>query len=189
MPPMHSSFHLRLFSGKSPCPNSELDYDTWSANYLFLTDPSMSDLHLTCKILDCLLPPATNVIEHVSPQALPPMYLQLLDSVCGSVEDGDELLAKFTFSTDFTVVTDSNLLTFILTYAKLDATSYRLQEADGLSHRPHGELQDNAVLGKEHDRIKQFTLHYLKEQETPDVVLPVAVKVWPPWGFRTVFLI
>lgn len=54
----------------------------------------MSDLHRTQKILDSLLPPATDVIKHVSPQGLPSVYLQLLDSVYGSVEDGDELLAK-----------------------------------------------------------------------------------------------
>lgn len=96
MSPMHSSFRLRSFSGRFPRPNSELDYDTWRANVdLFLTDPSMSDLHRTRKILDSLLPPATDVIKHVSPQALPSVYLQLLDSVYGSVEDGDELLAKF----------------------------------------------------------------------------------------------
>lgn len=94
--PMHSSFRLRPFSGKFPRPNSELDYETWRANVdLILTDPSMSDLHRTRKILDSLLPPATDVTKHVSPQALPSVYLQLLDSVYGSVEDGDELLAKF----------------------------------------------------------------------------------------------
>uniref|UniRef100_A0A674PIW3 CCHC-type domain-containing protein n=1 Tax=Takifugu rubripes TaxID=31033 RepID=A0A674PIW3_TAKRU len=96
MSPTHSSFRLRPFSGKIPRPNSELDYDTWRANVdLLLTDPSMSDLHRTRKILDSLLPPATDVIKHVSPQALASVYLQLLDSVSGSVEDGDELLAKF----------------------------------------------------------------------------------------------
>ncbi|XP_028279901.1 uncharacterized protein LOC114447698 [Parambassis ranga] len=96
MSPMHSSFRLRPFSGKIPRPNNELDYDTWRANVdLFLTDPSMSDLHRTRKILDSLLPPATDLIKHVSPQTLPSVYLQLLDSVYGSVEDGDELLAKF----------------------------------------------------------------------------------------------
>ena len=93
---MHSSTRLRPFSGKFPRPNNELDFDTWRANVdLFLTDPSMSDLHRTRKILDSLLPPATDVIKHVSPQALPSVYLQLLDSLYGSVEDGDELLAKF----------------------------------------------------------------------------------------------
>lgn len=94
--PMPSSFRLRPFSGKIPRPNSELDYETWRANVdLILTDPSMSDLHRTRKILDSLLPPATDVIRHVNPHALPSVYLQLLDSVYGSVEDGDELLAKF----------------------------------------------------------------------------------------------
>lgn len=93
---MHSSFRLRPFSGKIPRPNSELDYETWRTNVdLILTDPSMSNVHKTRKILDSLLPPATDVIKHVSPQALPSVYLQLLDSVYGSVEDGDELLAKF----------------------------------------------------------------------------------------------
>lgn len=106
--------------------------------------------------------------------------------------------AKFSdylYGADFTVVTDSNPLTYILTSAKLDATSYRWlsalstynfklqyragtqnQDADGLSRRPHGELLDDAVSRKERERIKRFTLHYLKDQETQDVVLPDAVK-------------
>lgn len=108
------------------------------------------------------------------------------------------VIAKFSdylYGTDFTVITDSNPLTYILTSAKLDATSYRWlsalstynfklqyragtqnQDADGLSRQPHGELQDDAVSRKERERIKQFTLHYLKDQETPDVVLPEAVR-------------
>lgn len=47
------------------------------------------------KILDSLLPPAADVIKHVGYQASPFVYLELLESVYGSVEDGDELLAKF----------------------------------------------------------------------------------------------
>ena len=101
----------------------------------------------------------------------------------------------YLYGTDFTVVTDSNPLTYILTSAKLDATSYRWlsalstynfklqyragtqnQDADGLSRRPHGELRDDAASRKERERIEQFTLHYLKDQETPDVVLPDVVK-------------
>lgn len=106
--------------------------------------------------------------------------------------------AKFSdylYGTDFTVVTDSNPLTYILTSAKLDATSYRWlsalstysfklqyragtqnQDADGLSRRPHGELKNDAVSRKESERIKQFTLHYMMEEEKQDVVLPEAVK-------------
>lgn len=67
----------------------------------------------------------------------------------------------------FTVVTDSNPLTYILTTAKLDATSYRRLailstfsfklvyrpgkqnlDADGLSRRPHGELLDEVAEGE-----------------------------------------
>lgn len=96
MSPVHSSVRLRTFSGKIPRPNNELDYDTWRANVdLLLTDPSLSDLHRTRKILDSLFPPATDVIQHIGPQALPSVYLKLLDSIYGSVEDGDELLVKF----------------------------------------------------------------------------------------------
>ena len=70
----------------------------------------------------------------------------------------------YLYGTDFTVVTDSNPLNYILTTAKFDATSYRWlsalstynfklqyragtqnQDADGLSRQPQGELQDDAV--------------------------------------------
>ena len=62
------SFHLRVFSGKSPRPNSEPDYDTWRASVEFLMiDPSISDLHRTQKILHSLLPPATDVIRQLTP--------------------------------------------------------------------------------------------------------------------------
>lgn len=101
--------------------------------------------------------------------------------------------AKFSdylYGADFTVVTDSNPLTYVLTSAKLDATSYRWlsslstytfklqyragsqnQDADGLSRRPHGEPLDDLVSQKERERIKQFTLHHLAEPETGSEVL------------------
>ncbi|XP_026088519.1 zinc finger CCHC domain-containing protein 12-like [Carassius auratus] len=87
---------LRSFSGKIPRPPNEPDYDTWRASVDFLLDdPSISDLSRTRKILDSLLPPATDVVKHIGPQASPAVYLDLLESVYGSVEDGDELLARF----------------------------------------------------------------------------------------------
>lgn len=92
----HTSFRLRSFSGKVPRPVNEPDFDTWRASVdLLLTDPSISDLHKTRKILDSLLPPAADIVKHVSPNSLPAVYLELLESVYGSVEDGDELLARF----------------------------------------------------------------------------------------------
>lgn len=95
-PSYHTSLRLRSFSGKVPRPVNEPDFDTWRASVdLLLTDPSISDLHRTRKILDSLLPPAADIVKHVSPNCLPAVYLELLESVYGSVEDGDELLARF----------------------------------------------------------------------------------------------
>ncbi len=92
----HTSFRLRSFSGKVPRPVNEPDFDTWRTSVdLLLTDPSISDLHQTRKIRDSLLPPAADIVKHVSPNCLPAVYLELLESVYGSAEDGDELLARF----------------------------------------------------------------------------------------------
>ncbi|KAK7159830.1 hypothetical protein R3I94_005997 [Phoxinus phoxinus] len=107
--------------------------------------------------------------------------------------------AKFSdylYGTDFTVVTDSNPLTYVLTSAKLDATSYRWlsslstytfklqyragsqnQDADGLSRRPHGEPLDDLVSQKERERIEKFTLHHLADPENKsDVLMADVVK-------------
>lgn len=64
---------------------------------LILKDPALSDLQCSRKILDSLVPPATNVVKPLGPQALPTAYLELLDSAFGIVEDGDgdELFAVF----------------------------------------------------------------------------------------------
>lgn len=92
----HTSLRLRSFSGKIPRPPNEPDFETWRASLEFLLDdPSVSDLSRTRRILDSLLPPAADVIKHVSPQSSPSVYVELLESVYGSVEDGEELLARF----------------------------------------------------------------------------------------------
>ncbi|KAG1925816.1 interleukin-1 receptor accessory protein-like 1-A [Pimephales promelas] len=91
-----TSIRLKSFSGRCPRPPNEPDFDTWRVNVeLLLSDPAISDLQRVCKILDSLLSPAADVVKHVRPPALPAVYLELLESVYGSVEDGDELLAKF----------------------------------------------------------------------------------------------
>uniref|UniRef100_A0A9J8CSN7 Gypsy retrotransposon integrase-like protein 1 n=1 Tax=Cyprinus carpio carpio TaxID=630221 RepID=A0A9J8CSN7_CYPCA len=104
--------------------------------------------------------------------------------------------SDYLYGAEFVVVTDSNPLTYILTSAKLDATSYRwlsslstynfkLQyragsqncDADGLSRRPHGELLDDLASQKERERIKQFTLHHLDESEDEgSIILPEAIR-------------
>lgn len=93
-----------VFSGRSPRPSHEPDFDTWCASVDFLlNDQSLSNLHKTGKILNSLLPPASNVVKYISPHVLPSHCLKLLESVYGSVEDGDELFAKLQTVCTFTV--------------------------------------------------------------------------------------
>lgn len=94
--PHNTLFRLKAFSGRSPRPSNEPDFDTWraSVDYL-LNEPSLPESHKTRRIIDSLLPPASDIIKHVSPLAPSTECLKLLESVYGSVEDGDELLAKF----------------------------------------------------------------------------------------------
>lgn len=93
---IHSSMRIRSFSGKTPRPNNETDYETWRSHIeLLLSDPSMTHLQVSRKILENLLPPAVDVVKCLSPSAPPVAYLQLLDSAFGAVEDGEELFAQF----------------------------------------------------------------------------------------------
>uniref|UniRef100_A0A3B3H990 Gypsy retrotransposon integrase-like protein 1 n=1 Tax=Oryzias latipes TaxID=8090 RepID=A0A3B3H990_ORYLA len=105
-----------------------------------------------------------------------------------------EKFCDYLYGSFFTVVTDSNPLTYILTTAKLDATSYRwlsalstfsfqLQyragkqnmDADGLSRRPHAELVNDSISQKEQERICQFIRKHLAEPETSVLITKDAV--------------
>uniref|UniRef100_A0A672FGV6 Gypsy retrotransposon integrase-like protein 1 n=1 Tax=Salarias fasciatus TaxID=181472 RepID=A0A672FGV6_SALFA len=101
-----------------------------------------------------------------------------------------EKFQDYLYGANFTVVTDSNPLTYLLTSAKLDATSHRwlaalstfsfhIQyragkqnlDADALSRRPHdGPSCDMAQ--KDHELIHQFAEHLLDcdEKIPPEVV-------------------
>lgn len=100
-----------------------------------------------------------------------------------------EKFSDYLYGNQFTVVTDSNPLTYILTSAKLDATSYtwlaalstfsfRLPyrpgkqngDADGLSCRLHGKLMDDLKSQKESERIRQFTQDHLSNPESISAV-------------------
>lgn len=93
---MHAPLKLKFFSGRSPRPGNEVDYDTWHNSVeLMLQDPAVSDLVRSQKILDSLLPPAADIVRTLGSHATSRAYLDLLDSAFGAVEDGDELFAKF----------------------------------------------------------------------------------------------
>uniref|UniRef100_A0AAR2JKB7 Gypsy retrotransposon integrase-like protein 1 n=1 Tax=Pygocentrus nattereri TaxID=42514 RepID=A0AAR2JKB7_PYGNA len=93
-----------------------------------------------------------------------------------------EKFNDYLYGSNFTVITDSNPLTYILTTAKMDATSYRWlaalstftfklkyragkqnSDADGLSRRSHGGLTEDVMSQKERERICQFTHTHLDD--------------------------
>ena len=116
-----------------------------------------------------------------------------------------EKFHDYLYGTHFTVVTDSNPLTYILTSAKLDATSYRwlaalstfsfkLQyragkqnlDADGLSRRPHDPYLDEGQSEKERDRISRFTQQHLADSSIEDVSSDVVNAICQSSLVRTV---
>lgn len=94
----------------------------------------------------------------------------------------------YLYGNKFTVVTDNNPLTYLLTTAKLDAASHRWLaalstysfdikyragtqnlDADALSRRPHNALEDDLASHMESQRIEQFKsdlLSSVKETES-----------------------
>lgn len=95
-PHFQPQLRLRSFSGKTPRPNNETDYDTWRSHIeLLLNDPNILPLQITRKIVESLLSPAADVVKGLRPNSPPLAFLQLLDSAFGAVEDGGELFARF----------------------------------------------------------------------------------------------
>ncbi|KAK7881018.1 hypothetical protein WMY93_030607 [Mugilogobius chulae] len=91
-----SSHRLRMFSGKTPRPQHEVDYDTWRSSVdLVLKDTAVSEHQRTRQILDSLLPPAVDIVKHLSPDLPAETFIQHLDSAFGTVQDGEELYMKF----------------------------------------------------------------------------------------------
>lgn len=93
---VHTSLRLRPFSRRVPRPNNEVDYEAWRSNVeLLLKDTTQSDLYKSRKLLESLLSPAIDIVKHLTPESPLNMYLEILDSAFGTVEDGDDLFAKY----------------------------------------------------------------------------------------------
>ncbi|XP_039660335.1 zinc finger CCHC domain-containing protein 12-like [Perca fluviatilis] len=93
---VHTSLRLRPFSGRLSRPNNEVDYETWRSNVeLLLKDTTQSDLYKSRKLLESLLSPAIDIVKHLTPESPLNVYLEILDSAFGTVEDGDDLFAKY----------------------------------------------------------------------------------------------
>ncbi|KAL0199310.1 hypothetical protein M9458_007850 [Cirrhinus mrigala] len=92
----HAPLRLRPFSGRCPHPNNEVNYETWRANVeLLLKDTKQPDLYKSRKLLESLSSPAIDIVKHLTPESPPGMYLEILDSAFGTVEDGDDSFAKY----------------------------------------------------------------------------------------------
>ncbi|XP_073728965.1 paraneoplastic antigen Ma3 homolog [Misgurnus anguillicaudatus] len=90
----HSKW-LRSFSGRVPKPPGEADFDTWCLHVDLLLQDSLPPDVQRRKILESLLPPASDVVKQLGSTAPPKDYVKLLDSAYGLVEDGDEIFARF----------------------------------------------------------------------------------------------
>lgn len=92
----NSPLRLRAFSGRTPSPPNEVNYETWRTSAeLLLQDPMVSDLHRVRRICESLLSPAADIVKSLGSTASPSAYIQLLDSAFAPIEDGDELFAQF----------------------------------------------------------------------------------------------
>lgn len=87
---------LRLFSGKTPVPSGELDFENWRrlARQL-LKDDSIPDSEKRSRITESLVPPALNVVWAVPDGSPAQEYLTCLSRAYGCTADGDELLTDF----------------------------------------------------------------------------------------------
>ena len=86
---------LRSFSGKVPKPPGEADFETWLLHVELMSHDQTSIEVQRRKILESLLPPASDVVRQLGSSAHPRDYTRLLESAYGIVEDGEEIFAKF----------------------------------------------------------------------------------------------
>ncbi|KAL7852864.1 hypothetical protein SRHO_G00186490 [Serrasalmus rhombeus] len=91
----YGSKWLRTFSGKTPKPPGEVDFETWCLHVDLMFQDSLPVDAQRRKILESLLPPAATVVKQLGPSAHPVEYVTLLESAYGFVEDGEEIFVKF----------------------------------------------------------------------------------------------
>lgn len=90
----HSKW-LRSFSGRIPKPPGGADFDTWCLLVDLLLQDSLPPDVKRRRILECLLPPASDVVKQLCSTAPPQDYVKILDSAYGLVKDGNGIFARF----------------------------------------------------------------------------------------------
>ncbi|XP_071477707.1 paraneoplastic antigen Ma3 homolog [Diadema antillarum] len=87
---------LRLFSGRSPVPSGEFDFESWRRPAQQLVeDRDLSDSEKYNRIAESLLPPASDIIWALGKDVTAAECLEGLEKAYGSTTDGDELYLKF----------------------------------------------------------------------------------------------
>lgn len=86
---------LRSFSGRTPKPPGEVDFETWCLHVeLMFQDGLPTDIQRRM-ILESLLAPASDIVRQLGSHSSPHDYVRLLQSAYGLVDDGEEIFAKF----------------------------------------------------------------------------------------------
>ncbi|XP_071494323.1 paraneoplastic antigen Ma1 homolog [Diadema antillarum] len=83
---------LRIFSGKLPVPNGELDFDTWRRPAQQLVDDTdLSEPEKLSRIVEALLPPASKVVWALGAGATARECVEGLEKAYGTTADAEEL--------------------------------------------------------------------------------------------------
>lgn len=86
---------LRSFSGRVPKPSGEADFETWCLHVQLMFQDNLPLDQQRRKILESLLPPASDIVKQLGSDSSPCEYVKVLDSAYGLVEDGEEIFARF----------------------------------------------------------------------------------------------
>ncbi|XP_070411396.1 zinc finger CCHC domain-containing protein 18-like [Nothobranchius furzeri] len=88
--------HIRSFSGRTPKPANESDYESWRTQInLLLADKNLSTLTVNRRIMESLLIPAAELVKGLEPDTSPAVLLRVLDAAFGTMQDGEELFTQF----------------------------------------------------------------------------------------------
>ena len=83
---------LRIFSGRLPVPNGELDFDTWRRPAQQLVDDAdLSETEKLSRIVEALLPPASKVVWALGSGASAKECIDGLEKAYGTTADAEEL--------------------------------------------------------------------------------------------------
>lgn len=87
---------IRIFSGKTPTPSGESDFETWHLQVRqILDDSDISEANKKITFLQSLLRPALDTISSISSRSTAKQCVEMLVTIYGKVEDGHDLLVAF----------------------------------------------------------------------------------------------